>query len=141
VANGHDAAGIWELLESSGLPTADLIASEPQFVIAYDGPRIVATGALQRFGPSALLRSVAVAEDVRGRGLGRQIVGQLERLARFSDITLLILLTQTAKRFFERQGYIVVERDSVPPDVQRSEEFRSLCPGSAVCMAKSIAKA
>jgi hypothetical protein len=33
----------------------------------------------------------------------------------------------------------VLERHSVPPDVQGSAEFRLLCPASATCMAKTLA--
>ena len=105
------------------------------------GEAIVAAGALQRFASSALLRSVAVASHRRGTGLGRILVEDLERIGRAARIKQLILLTETAKPFFERQGYRVIERDEVPQDVQGSEEFRSLCPASATCMAKTLAGA
>jgi len=39
-----------------------------------------------------------------------------------------------------RQGYRLVERSTAPEDMQRSEAFRSLCPSSANCMAKSLAE-
>lgn len=66
------------------------------------------------------------------------IVLELERLARAARIDRLVLLTQTAADFFARQGYRVMERDAAPQEVQASEEFRSLCPSSAVCMVKSL---
>jgi amino-acid N-acetyltransferase len=135
----QDTASIRLLLESAGLPTDDLLTSNPQFVVACDNDRVVAIGALQRFGVSALLRSVVVASDVRGSGLGRSIVQDLERAARSGRIEQLFLLTQTAQRFFEHQGYRVIDRHSVPPDVQGSAEFRLLCPASATCMAKTLA--
>ena len=71
------------LLEACGLPTADLTSSRPQFIVACQDGRIIASGALQRCGPggSALLRSVAVATDARGQGVGRSIVRELERIA------------------------------------------------------------
>ena len=52
----------------------------------------------------------------------------------------LILLTQTAQRFFEAQGYGVIERGNAPATVQESEEFKSLCPQSACCMSKRLSK-
>jgi len=134
----RDAAGIRALLESAGLPTDDLLTSNPKFVVACEDDRVVATGALQRFGASALLRSVVVAADVRGLGLGRIIVRDLERVAQLDRVEQLFLLTQTAQRFFEHQGYRVIDRQSVRQDVQGSAEFRSLCPASAVCMAKGL---
>jgi amino-acid N-acetyltransferase len=134
-----DVPSIRALLEGAGLPTDDLLTANPQFVVACDNDRVIATGALQGFGTSALLRSVVVVSDRRGSGLGRSIVHDLERVAREGGIAQLFLLTQTAQRFFERQGYRVSDRQSVPQDVQGSAEFRSLCPASATCMAKILA--
>jgi amino-acid N-acetyltransferase len=138
-ADTQDAGAIRALLEGGGLPTSDLAASEPEFIVACEADSVVATGALQWFGSTALLRSVAVATSRRGAGLGRIIVQELERTAKATGATRLILLTQTAQRFFEHQGYLAIERHEVPEDLQRSEEFRSLCPASAVCMAKTLA--
>lgn len=139
-ATSEDTGSIRVFLEHNGLPTSDLVSSKPQFIVAYEGKTIVAAGALQRFGSSALVRSVAVASDRRGTGLGRIIVEDLERIARAARITQLVLLTETAKQFFEHRGYRVIERGDVPQDVQGSEEFRSLCPASATCMAKALAE-
>lgn len=99
---------------------------------------LVAAGALQRFGRAALVRSVVVAPGHRGTGLGHSIVCALERAAGEAGIERLILLTQTAAPFFARHGYRVIERTAAPPDLQESEEFRSLCPSSALCMAKNL---
>lgn len=100
----------------------------------------MAAGALQRFGTSALLRSVVVAPERRRSGLGRTIVSELERLACSAKISRLILLTQTAADFFSRQGFRAIERSSAPEDMQVSEEFRSLCPSSAICMSKNLTR-
>ena len=137
-ATARDAGAIRVLLESCGLPTSDLARSQPQFIVVCDAEQIIGTGALQPFGPSALLRSIAVAASRRGCGIGRTIVLELERLARTSHIRRLILLTQTAGPFFDRQGYRPVDRRAVPSEVQASEEFSVLCPGSAICMAKTL---
>src|SRR6266436_2873510 len=137
-ATREDGESIRVLLKDNGLPTSDLMSSKPQFIVACEGETVVAAGALQCFGASALLRSVAVAPELRGTGLGRIVVEDLERLACVARITQLVLLTETAKRFFERQGYRVIERTDVPKDVRESEEFRSLCPASATCMMKTL---
>ena len=137
-ASPRELGAICALLESAGLPTSDLESARPEFAVVREDGQVVAAGALQRFGSSALLRSVIVAQDRRGSGLGQMIVCELERLARAAQITELILLTQTAAEFFARQGYRAIERTSAPQDMQTSEEFRSLCPSSATCMAKSL---
>jgi amino-acid N-acetyltransferase len=137
-ASAEDLIAIRALLERSGLPTSDLESARPEFAVVREGAQVIAAGALQRFGSSALLRSVVVAPDRRATGLGQAIVSELERLASAARISRLILLTQTATDFFARQGYRVIERSSAPKDMQGSEEFRSLCPSSATCMAKSL---
>jgi amino-acid N-acetyltransferase len=137
-AAAQDLTAIRALLERAGLPTSDLDSAQPDFAVIRENGEVIAAGALQRFGSSALLRSVAVAPHLRGTGLGQTVVSELERLARTARINRLILLTQTAVEFFARQGYRVIERSSAPQDVQGSDEFRSLCPSSATCMAKTL---
>lgn len=134
----QDLAGVRLLLEQAGLPTSDLTTSKPEFTILRDDGRIVAAGALERYGSAALVRSVVVAGDRRGAGLGGIIVQELEKVAREARLGSLILLTQTAAEFFAHQGYSVIGRNDVPQDVQGSEEFRSLCPASATCMMKLL---
>ena len=126
------------MLQRNGLPTADLGIARPEFVIAAHADRIVGIGALERFGDTALLRSVAVEAQWRGSGVGRLIVGELERRARAVGIGELILLTLTARDFFQRLGYAAKNRAQVSPAVLDSAEFRSLCPASAMCLAKSV---
>ena len=137
-ASAEDLRAVRALLERSGLPTSDLESSRPEFAVIRENDQVIAAGALQRFGSSALLRSVVVAPDHRGSGLGQIIVNELERMARAAQISRLVLLTQTAAEFFGRRGYRVIDRCTVPEDVRESEEFRSLCPSSATCMAKSL---
>src|SRR5215469_5136446 len=109
-ASTEELGAIRALLESAGLPTSDLESARPEFAVLREDGQVVAAGALQRFGSSALLRSVVVAEDRRGSGLGQMIVCELERLACAAQITELILLTETAAEFFARQGYRAIER-------------------------------
>lgn len=130
---------IRSLLERSGLPTGDLGTARPEFVVATRDGQIIGIGALEHFGNAALLRSVAVEAQSRGSGAGRLIVEELERRARHAGIGELILLTLTARDFFERLGYSTKECGEVPATVRESAEFRSLCPATAVCMAKSLA--
>lgn len=138
-ADSRDMPGICLLLEGNGLPTSDLASSRPEFVVAQEGAELIGAGALERFGAVALLRSVVVAADRRGTGLGQRIVRELEQRARASGIEELVLLTQTATPFFARHGYRVIERVAAASAVQASEEFRSLCPVSSVCMMKALA--
>ncbi len=93
---------------------------------------------MERFGKYALLRSLAVAPSHRQRGLGQQLVARLERDARANGVEQLVLLTETAEKFFRAIGYEPIDRGYVPEEIKQSAEFRSLCPASAVCMSKSL---
>jgi len=137
-AANAEMAAIYALLEQDGLPTSDIPASNPRFMVLREDGNIVAVGGLQPFGSVALVRSVVVAAGRRGAGLGRVIVEELEKAARAARIDRLILLTQTAGEFFARQGFRAIERRDVPQEVQGSEEFRALCPTSAICMLKAL---
>ena len=137
-ASAPESVAIRALLERNGLPTNDLESARPEFAVIREQGQVIAAGALQHFGPAALLRSVVVSWDRRGIGLGQAIVCELERRARAAQIRRLVLLTQSAAEFFARQGYRIIERSTAPENMQASEEFRSLCPSSATCMAKDL---
>jgi N-acetylglutamate synthase-like GNAT family acetyltransferase len=138
-ARPADRSAIRTLLEASALPTADLETSAARFVVACEGPDLVATGALEVFGTTGLLRSLAVDAAHRGTGIGRAIVGRLEQEAGALALGEIVLLTLTARGFFERQGYRVIAREAAPAAVRASEEFRRLCPQSASCLSKELA--
>jgi amino-acid N-acetyltransferase len=134
-----DLAAVTALLKGAGLPTDDL-ASAPDlhlWVLEAEGDVVGVIG-IERFGASALLRSLAIAPNYRRRGLGKHLVEQLERDVQLKGVEQLILLTETAESFFRRIGYEVIDRLYVPEEVKQSSEFRSLCPASAVCMTKSV---
>jgi amino-acid N-acetyltransferase len=84
------------------------------------------------------VRSLAVAPEYRRHGLGHKLVSRLEHDARVDGIEQLVLLTETAERFFRYLGYEAIDRQSVSDGLKQSAEFRSLCPAYAVCMRKAL---
>lgn len=137
-ARPRELADIRALLERSRLPTRDLDQARPWFVVAHRGEAMAGTGALEVHGGTGLLRSVAVAEDVRGTGLGRAVVQAVEDEARRRGLRELVLLTETARDFFARLGYAAIPRGQAPDAVKDSAEFKSLCPQTATCMIKRL---
>lgn len=136
----RDRAAVLELLTQADLPVEDLQDPEAvQFWIAEDAGRVVGAIGLQRFGSDALLRSAVVVPEYRHRGLGAKLVATLERAATTSGVRSLVLLTQTAKDFFSRLGYGLIDRAAAPESVRASAEFASLCPSSAFTMIKPLA--
>ena len=138
-AGAEDLPGIRRLLEDNRLPTEDLEHSLPVLFVAWDGTILVGAGGFEVHGASGLLRSVVVADRLRGTGLGRTLVESVEGAARQRGLQELVLLTETARDFFARLGYADIARDSAPEAIRKSAEFKSLCPQSARCMSKRLA--
>lgn len=138
-ATPADLDAVRALLAGAGLPTdgvpALLAAHAESFVVAEAGEgALVGVGGLEIRGDDALLRSVAVRPEWRGRGLGEALVHRLLFDAERRGLRALYLLTTTAERWFPRFGFRLVERAAVPASVRDTVEFRSACPASAVAM-------
>ena len=140
-AHASEFAAIRDLLELAGLPTGDLTTSKIEWLVAVSDGQLEGVVGLESFGSAALLRSLAVQPSARGSGIASAMVGELELRSHERGVQQLLLLTQTAERFFRDRGYTVVDRTDAPAEMRASAEFRSLCPSSAVCMAKQPAAA
>ena len=128
------------LLAAAGLPVADLTAAHlADFWGCGDGANPIGVVGLEVYGTVALLRSLAVAPDEQGRGLGSALRAHAERAARQRGIAALYLLTTTAEAFFVQRGYVRIPREAAPPVLHRTAEFAALCPASAVCMTRTLA--
>ncbi|PYO42735.1 MAG: GNAT family N-acetyltransferase [Gemmatimonadetes bacterium] len=137
-ATPADLPAVLELIDASGLPRAGLDDHVATTLVARESSRIVGTAALELYGGSALLRSVAVAAAVRGQGLGQRLTTAALELASRHGVRTVYLLTETAGEFFPKLGFTMIERSAVDPAVQVSQEFTTACPASALVMAKQI---
>ena len=141
-ATAHDAGTIAASLAAAGLPPLDAEGIHAEhFRVALHDAAVIGVAGLERYGDDGLLRSLAVAPQARGCGTGDALIGALEAHACALGLHSLVLLTTTAEAYFQRRGYAVIARDAMPTAVQRSSEFSTLCPASAVCMRKVLADA
>lgn len=139
LSTSADLFAVRKLLVDAALVVEDLdTAAGLRFWVAEDEKQVIGAVGLEPFGAVGLLRSLVVARSHRQQRLGSALLNAVEHEARAEGVEALVLLTETAEPFFKRQGYRVVERASVPEEVKRSAEFRSLCSVSAVCMTKSL---
>jgi amino-acid N-acetyltransferase len=122
------------LLQNSGLPLDGLEDHLPATIVARDATSILGCAALELYGTDALLRSVAVAAEHRGRGLGEALTAAAIAMAHQRGVRAIYLLTETAERFFPRFGFEETTRDAVPARVKQSVEFTTACPASATAM-------
>jgi amino-acid N-acetyltransferase len=87
------------------------------FLVAQDRGRVVGCGSLVELTPRLTeLRSLAVASDYRGSGLGRRLVEALVVMARESGYDQLCALTLT-EGFFNRLGFQTVDRWTITPKI------------------------
>ena len=110
------------------------------YVVVQDGTgALLACGALKEYSPSvAEVAAIAVSKEAHGRGLGRAIVGAVERLARMRGIHDVFALTLQPE-FFTAIGYERVDRARYPEKIRRD------CLGCArrfacneICFAKNL---
>ena len=139
-ARPEDLQEVLELLERNALPQDGLRDHLGTALVARDDRTVVGSAALEVYGTAALLRSVAVDEGLRGRGLGRQLTGAALELARRQGVRDVYLLTETAGDFFPRFGFRAIERSAVAPVVQQSVEFTCACPAGALAMVLSMSR-
>ena len=126
------------LLESAKLPFEDVSSERQDFIVAISEGQVVGCVALETFGAVALLRSLAVADHLRGDGLGRILYDRIVARAKEQGLTRLFLLTMTAAPFFARRGFESLDRSEAPEVMTKSAQFASLCPSTATCMALSL---
>lgn len=135
-ARPADLPAVERLLAAANLPTGDVAELLPGFVVAEAGDTVVGVAGLEEASGNALLRSVAVDAAWRSRGVGRALVTRVISDAEARGVRGLYLLTTTAERYFPTFGFTSVDRVAVPPDIQRTAEFREMCPATASVMCR-----
>lgn len=83
-ADDADLGEIQNLLNANGLPVEDASTTliEGFLVAESANGTVVGSGSLEQIGASVLLRSLAITSELRGAGVARELVAQLEDNAR-----------------------------------------------------------
>jgi amino-acid N-acetyltransferase len=136
-ATDADLTGIESLLAANGLPLDGVAAALPDFIVAEHEGLLIGVAGLETCCGDALLRSVAVSEEWRGRGAGRALVARVIADAEARGIRALYLLTTTAEGYFPSFGFAVISRDEVPSALRATSEFQGACPASATVMCRN----
>lgn len=124
-ARAVDMAAVHEMLQPYvmkrillGKELVVLYESTQEFVVAVDSSgRVIGCGALHvMWEDLGEVRTLLVSDEWLHRGVGRELVDQLERNARELGLKSLFCLTfETA--FFERRGFSEIGEQVVSPDV------------------------
>ena len=92
------------LLKKSNLPTED-ISELTKLFVATNNNEVVGTVGIEFYNDVALLRSLAVKDAYRSKGIGRQLVNHIETFAKLNGAKELVLLTTTAADYFSKRAY------------------------------------
>jgi N-acetylglutamate synthase-like GNAT family acetyltransferase len=129
----QDLPAVLALLSEAKLPTDGVAEHFHSFFVVDDNGRIVASAGLELRGDAALLRSLAVAADARGTGLGAAVLRRaLDEAHEQTDGVY--ALTTTADAYLSRFGFERVLRTALPPQLFESRELQDACPASAAVM-------
>lgn len=128
-----DLGDLTQALSLSGLPTEDIDEPGRTFfrAVESDGNTVGYSG-VEQCGEDALLRSVVVLPDHRGKSLGKMIVVETLRAAPVAGNVY--LATTTAAPFFSDLGFQVVDRLDVPDAILATRQLSGICPASATIM-------
>jgi glycerol-1-phosphatase len=133
-AGPDDGAALGDLLRAAGLSDEPPPQDRAERWLATDAANGAAVGtvALELAGASAHLRSLAVAKDRRGVGLGTLLTAHAVREARRSGATMVFIATESAEGFFSNLGFSREGTLDALPRVFR--EHMSFCAETAVVM-------
>ena len=97
--------------------TVTLYESVQEFIVAVDGDEVVGCGALHVLWEDvAEVRTVAVSEEMRGKGVGHRILEQLIDRAKTIGVKKIFCLTFETE-FFGRHGFEEIKGAPVDPEV------------------------
>lgn len=137
-AQPSDWPQIKQLLLACQLPIDGAEQHLLQFCVAEQQQQIEGVAGYERYGNTALLRSVATSARIRGQGIGKRLVAATIERAQTAGVHQLFLLTTTAESFFLHQCFAPCQRQSVPAEIQQSIEFKHACPASAIAMQRRL---
>jgi amino-acid N-acetyltransferase len=137
-ADARNHPDLVALLRQVKLPAEDLPAGLPHFFLGYRNDELIASAGLELYGAVALLRSVAVLPEFRGRGIGNRLFDKAFEHAASQGVRELWLITDTAGAYFEKMEFQRVERSETHPAIAGTAQFNGICPGSAAVMRRFV---
>lgn len=123
-----------DLVRRCGLPiegVAEMLDDGTLLAAIDEADGVVGVVGLEAHGVQVLLRSLAVDDRWRGRGVGRALVAAAIDASSTDQVWL---LTETAEPFLASCGFRAVARSDVAGPVTESFEWRHACPESATAM-------
>jgi amino-acid N-acetyltransferase len=134
-ARADQLADVLALLGRVNLPTEGVAEHLGRFFVAEQRGQVIGCVGMERYGETALLRSLAVAPEAQGGGLGRRLTASLLAAAKADGVREVVLLTATAAEFFTRQlKFVPAARARFEGVFEASPEWQLPRCSSAACL-------
>ncbi|GAB4519360.1 MAG: Mur ligase family protein [Haliangiales bacterium] len=120
------------IADELGWPASDFTdAARADFYVLYNETGFVGCVALEVYGDSAILRSLAVKEAARGVGYGWLLADTAVTIARHRGVKRIYLITDDASDFFAAKvGFRAIDISTVSESVAQSSTFRHRALGA-----------
>ena len=126
------------LLAKHMLPIDDIQSSHIDFLAVTQKQKVIGAIGVELYQNTGLLRSLVVDSEYRNHGLGKKLINALIQNCISNKVDELYLLTSTSVLFFEKLGFKIIERENIPQRISQTEQFKTLCPSSAIAMYKKL---
>lgn len=133
-----DAGVIAAILTAAALPLPTSEDGPVSMLVARRDGIIVGCVGWESHGADALLRSLVVRTEARGRGLGSALVGALVARLHAARRRTVFLLTNDRAPFFAGHGFDTVPRDQAPAEIRAAREMAMDACRKAVLMARAL---
>ena len=132
-----DAPELAAALKPAHLPTEDLADGGRTFFGLDEGGQRVGYAGYELYGEEALLRSVVVLPEQRGKGYGRAITNAVLAEAAKAGARRAFLLTTTAEAFFAHEGFSPMDRADAPAAILATKQAATIC-STATLLARRL---
>ena len=136
-ANQSNLSEIQNLLKQNKLPFEDIETSKVVFIVAVADNQLIGSIGIEEKEGDGLLRSFAVTEEYKNKGVGTKLFNELIKYTISKGIYTLHILTTSAENYFSKKGFKKVDRKMAPLKIQQTTEFSTLCPSSSIYMTLS----
>ena len=132
-AKDTDFSAIDKLLSENGLTTSGVRENLSNFLVA-ECEDVVGVIGIEFAESGIMLRSLAISQALRKRGIGAALFNRCLEMARTAGGKEAYLLTNTAEKFVARWGFEKIQRTEIPADLMQSSALNNFCPVSSLCM-------
>lgn len=138
--NNSDLADVIKLLNNNNLPTIDIANSSIHLFVGKYNNEIVGVIGIEIYKTTGLLRSLAVEDSFKKLKIGTKLIRKIFNHSLSNNIADVYLLTETAPDYFKKFSFDEVDRSSVPDIIMQTQEFKEICPDTAIVMHKNLIK-